>query len=509
MGCSLGASGIPPGTAVLDLENPPLLFTQEERCPDVRRINGPRAKAALSLDDSLRGVSLPQEVFETGDVAANRGPVPIGLVQRRLALEMAGEIEPVQPAESGDRLRLEHDDSQIGEQVIGANQPEISRNLPPLPEYGPELEISCPIHLELPDVQHRTAPFPTQKLQDPGHTTRFGAARIARPIDYLQPSIHNARVTDPSDPSGSPRGQQNLTGTGEARATTPAGRIVDRLDPNRLIRETPILDQLTDQLDRTRRLLAGDAEEAAEAALARFGDDASMEARIAVELAVTDSLASPERFPEAHRIVIRALEVLDREGSRNPRVPNLGPLSVVVEFVVEYVARYIVKSYAQDVANTMKRIYTRREAQAPPRDPSRYLLARSRADMDRIAPGYGGGGFGPLAFVFGGILVPVLASAGKSLGAVPFTKPLIIGGLALLFVLSLALSSIVLQGASIAHRRSRLIMQQPLAALWETIGHVGDPPEDDAVQLATFAVIFTALLWFVVPAGIAVLYFLL
>lgn len=319
---------------------------------------------------------------------------------------------------------------------------------------------------------------------------------------------------DSPDSPGSPRKRPNLAETLESRVVAPTSRIADKiipdkLDANRIMRETPVLDQLTDQLDRTRRLLAGDAEEAAEAALARFGDDANIEARIAVELAVTEPLASPERFPEAHRIAIRALEVLDREGSRDPKVPNLGPLSVVVEFVVEYVAEYIVKSYAQDVANTMKRVYTRREAQCPPEHPARRLLSRARIEMDRIAPGYGGGGFGPLAFVFGGILVPVLASAGKSLGAIAVTKPLILSGLGLLFILSLALSSMVLQGASIAHRRSRLIMQQPLAALWETIGHAGNPPEDDAVELATFAVIFTALLWFVVPAVIAVLYFLL
>jgi hypothetical protein len=75
------------------------------------------------------------------------------------------------------------------------------------------------------------------------------------------------------------------------------------------------------------------------------------------------------------------------------------------------VAEYIVKSYAQDIANGMKRLYTRREAQCPPDLPERRILARARMEMDRIAPGYGGGGFGPLAFVFGGIFIPLLASA--------------------------------------------------------------------------------------------------
>ena len=321
-------------------------------------------------------------------------------------------------------------------------------------------------------------------------------------------------MSDPSEPTGAPGKKPTIAEAIESRVVAPTTRIADkiipdRLDPNRLMRETPVLDQLTDQLDRTRRLLSGDAEQAAEAALDRFGDTAGIEARIAVELAVTEPLASPERFPEAHRLAVHALEVLDREGSRDPKVPNLGPLNAVVEFVVGYVDDYIVKSYAQDIANTMRRLYTRREAQSPPDQPARRALARARVEMDRIAPGYGGGGFGPLAFVFGGVLLPVFASAARSFGAIPVTKPLIIGSLGLLFILSLALSSMFLQGAAVAHRRSKLIMQQPLAALWETIGHAGNPPEDDAIQLATVAVIFTALVWFVLPAVIAALYFLL
>ena len=315
-------------------------------------------------------------------------------------------------------------------------------------------------------------------------------------------------------PSATARRKPKVAGAIESGIVAPTQRIAeklmpDRLSPDRLIHETPVLDQLTGQLDRTRRLLAGDAEEAAEAALARFSDTEGIGAHIAIELAAMDPLAAPDRFPEAHRIALRALEVLDREGSRDPHVPNLGPFSVVVEYVVETVAQYIVKSYAQDIANALKRLYTRREAQCPPGLPERRILARARMEMDRIAPGYGGGGFGPLAFVFGGIFIPLLASAAKSLGGISVSKPLLIGGLGFLFLFSLALSSMLLQGASMAHRRSRLIMEQPLAALWETIGHAGNPPEDDAVSLATVAVIVTALIWFVLPAAGAILFVVL
>lgn len=322
----------------------------------------------------------------------------------------------------------------------------------------------------------------------------------------------SANQPDPAAPA--PRRRKPVAQAIESGVVAPTARIADRLIPDRLaperrMHETPVLDQLTDQLERTRRLLAGDAEEAAEAALARFSDREGIEARIAAELAASDPLAAPDRFAGAHRLALRALEVLDREGSRDPRVPNLGPLSVIVEYFVGAVAQYIVKSYTQDVATTMKRLYARREAQCPPELPERRLLARARMEMDRIAPGYGGGGFGPLAFVFGGILIPLLASASKSLGGLPISRSLTIGGLALLFIVSLGLSSMLLQGAAIAHRRSRLIMQKPLAALWETLGHAGDPPEDDAVSLATIAVVVTTLVWFIIPAAGGAVYFLL
>lgn len=312
--------------------------------------------------------------------------------------------------------------------------------------------------------------------------------------------------TDPVSPNP-PEAAPAPTPRPAAAGTTES--LAGRLVPDRLIHETPVLDQLTDQLDRTRRLLAGDAEEAAESALARFAEREGVSAHIAVELAAMEPLAAPERFPEAHRIACRALEVLDREGPRDPRVPRLGPATVVVEYVVETVAAYIVKSYVQDVANAMRRLYARREAQCPPDRPERRVLARARMEMERIAPGYGGGSFGPMAFVFGGILIPLLASAGKSLGGISPSKPLLIGSLAVLFVFSLALSSMLMQGAAQAHRRSRQIMNQPLAALWETIGHAGNPPEDDAVTIATVAVIFTAVLWFILPALGGVLFVVL
>jgi len=87
-----------------------------------------------------------------------------------------------------------------------------------------------------------------------------------------------------------------------------------------------ILDELTDQLDRTFRLLRGDADEAADLAFARVRIDTTAEARLLNELAERAPLEHPDRFTDAHRLAMHALEVLDRDGWRHPRLPRLGPL---------------------------------------------------------------------------------------------------------------------------------------------------------------------------------------
>lgn len=267
-----------------------------------------------------------------------------------------------------------------------------------------------------------------------------------------------------------------------------------------------ILDDLTEQLDRTRRLLSGAPEAAADAALARFGAEAEAEARISAGLANTAALANPGRFLEAHRLTIHALEILDREGARDPTVSRrFGPLRPLAARGAEFVAEYIVKAYASSTVDTIARIYTRREPQAGRGTPERTVLAQARVEIGRIAPGFKGGGVGVPALVAGGASLPVLASASQYLGAIDFlARPALLVLFAALFVLFGLLSSILLSGAAVAHRRSRLIMRQPLFALWETIGNCGHPPDDNSRLFATIAVLLSTIAWLVVPIGVAV-----
>ncbi|MGI8423985.1 MAG: hypothetical protein ACR2NO_07750, partial [Chloroflexota bacterium] len=183
---------------------------------------------------------------------------------------------------------------------------------------------------------------------------------------------------------------------------------MDSPEPSRRPDEL-LLDQLADQLDRTRRLLTGTPEEAAERALARIGGERETEARIAAALAAHVPLAEPARFPEAHRLAMAALEVLDREGSRDPKVGRLGPFAPVAALAVEFVAEYIVKSYAQAIAGRLATLYARRETQAAP-GPERRLLASARAETARVAAGFRGGGPAAPLLVAGGAALPLLAS---------------------------------------------------------------------------------------------------
>src|SRR3954452_685158 len=84
-----------------------------------------------------------------------------------------------------------------------------------------------------------------------------------------------------------------------------------------------LLDELTDQLDRTRALLRGDAEAPAELALAHLGARNPREGELVGVLTDRRPLRHPDHFVDAHALVLRSLEVLDRDGWRWPRLPRL------------------------------------------------------------------------------------------------------------------------------------------------------------------------------------------
>jgi hypothetical protein len=276
--------------------------------------------------------------------------------------------------------------------------------------------------------------------------------------------------------------------------------------PGQLPDDHLILDEVTQQLATTFQLLSGDPDEAAERALAEIGVDTRTEAVLLGEIAAAGPLAHPDRFEQSHRLVMRALEVLDRDGWKHPVLRRLGPLSGVAGGAVQFVSRTIVRGHVSNVVHSLSRLYARRESQSQTASAERRMLARARIQADRLTLGYKGGSLPLPTVLIGGAAVPVLASIARQFGAVKGQGPLLIVPLGVILAIVFALLAwVLLQGAGLAHRRIKVTLDPSLAALYETIGHCGNPPRDDSAAIAAAAIALTALAWFVVPIAIAII----
>jgi hypothetical protein len=61
----------------------------------------------------------------------------------------------------------------------------------------------------------------------------------------------------------------------------------------------------------------------------------------------------------------------------------------------------------------------------------------------------------------------------------------------------------VITAAAIARRRTRIALDAPLRALYETLGATGDPPRDRSRDFVVYAVLLLAFAWIVVPLALA------
>jgi hypothetical protein len=276
--------------------------------------------------------------------------------------------------------------------------------------------------------------------------------------------------------------------------------------PGQLPDDHLILDEVTQQLATTFQLLSGDPDEAAERALAEIGVDTRTEAALLGEIAAAGPLAHPDRFEQSHRLVMRALEVLDRDGWKHPVLRRLGPFSGAAAGAVQFVARTIVRGHVSNVVHALSRLYARRESQSQTDTAERRMLARARIQTDRLSLGYKGGSLPLPTVLIGGAAVPVLASIARQFGAVKGQGPVLVVPLGVILAIVFAvLAWVLLQGAGLAHRRIKVTLDPSLAALYETIGHCGNPPRDDSAAIAAAAIGLTALAWFGVPIAIAII----
>jgi len=260
------------------------------------------------------------------------------------------------------------------------------------------------------------------------------------------------------------------------------------------------LDELIlDRIDALRIVRATTPEEKG-ALLERIAGRGQPEQDIVSELSKIRPLWRPDRFEEAHRMAMRSLEILDRNGARRAKLPRLGPLKPIAAYVVQQMTRWIVKGHQNTLVTRIRKLYERREANSLPGSPERSMLHRARVDAVRVEPGYKGNQLGLPTFLLGGAIISTIFSGIQALIRWAFND--VTGSVIFAFVLAVvfgALAWAALYAASVARRRIRLSTDQPMRALWETIGACGTPPKDSSYDFAVYAIVLLTLTWLLVP----------
>jgi hypothetical protein len=265
-----------------------------------------------------------------------------------------------------------------------------------------------------------------------------------------------------------------------------------------------VLDELSERLDAL-RVLRGDNDEERGRLLAEIGAHGRVEAEMVDQLSKGKPLWLPNRFEEAHRLMIRSLEVLDRNGARPTAVPKqTGPLKPVAQWAVQQFTRWIVKNHQNNLVDRLRKLYELREANSVWGSDEHRMIRRARIDIVRLSTDLKSKPLGLPTFLLGGAFLSGVFGGLQSLIRAAFGNAVLTVILALLFGLLLAgLSWTVIYAAATARRRIRTAVDQPLRALYETIGAAGNPPRDQSIQFAVIALVFTVLAAVVIPVGIA------
>ncbi len=263
------------------------------------------------------------------------------------------------------------------------------------------------------------------------------------------------------------------------------------------------IDELVlDRLDALQVLRADTPEEKGRL-LEKIGGPGKPEQDIVDQLSKVRPLWRPDRFEEAHRMAMRSIEVLDRNGARDATMPKIGPLKPPAQFAVGLITRWIVKNHQNTLVTRVRKLYERREANAIWGTPEHHMLRRARINAAQVEKGFKADALGLPTFLLGGAFLTTVASGFQAIfrSALSSTIGTIVFGTVLALVLA-AISWAALYGAGVARRRIRLCTDQPMKALWETIGAAGNPPRDASYDFALYAIVLTVLAWIVIPLGV-------
>jgi hypothetical protein len=259
---------------------------------------------------------------------------------------------------------------------------------------------------------------------------------------------------------------------------------------------------LIDRIDAL-RVLRADSDEDKGRLLEEIGGKGKAEQDLVNELSKPRPLWRPDRFEEAHRLMMRSLEVLDRNGARPAKMPRLGPLSPIAQWAVQLVNRWIVKSHQNTLVDRIRKLYERREANSVWGSAEHVMLRRARIDAVRVEQGFKGKALGLPTFLLGGaFLSSILGAIGNAARNAIDSRGGVIALTVIFGLLMAALAWVALYAAAVSRRRIRLAVDQPLKALYETIGACGKPPKDQSYNFAIYAIVLTVLAWIVIPLGI-------
>ena len=265
-----------------------------------------------------------------------------------------------------------------------------------------------------------------------------------------------------------------------------------------------LLDDLENQFQTFQALRKSD-EGAADAVLENLGAQGDVDRDIVLELSAPSPLGHPDRFPEAHRLAVRGLEVLDRNGPRGVRVRGLGPLGPVAAFLTQQMTQFIVNAHQSNVAGSMFNLYARREANCSPDDPALPMLRKARIQMERLTPGFRRNAFGVPIFVIGGALFStILSLTQRALASALASLWSRVVATVLIGLLMAGIAWVIVRGAAVARRRIKLSLDGPVQALWETIGRCGDPARDPSKIFGLIGIILALLPWILIPTGLLV-----
>ncbi len=260
---------------------------------------------------------------------------------------------------------------------------------------------------------------------------------------------------------------------------------------------------LLDRIDAL-KVLRADTPEAKGALLEQLAGRGKVEQDIVNELSKVRPLWRPDRFEEAHRMAMRSLEVLDRNGARAAALPRkLGPLKPVAQYVIEQMTRWIVKGHQNTLVTRIRKMYERREANSAWSSPEHSMLRRARLDAARVELGYKGNQLGLPTFLLGGAVLSSIVSGLRALSDWALARvPALVVFAVVLAIVFAGLAWAALYAAGVARRRIRLSTDQPMKALWETVGAAGNPPKDGSYDFAVYAIILLVLLWVMIPLTI-------